>query len=141
MLYYPVCYILPKLLCVLESNVFSVATRYFALQMCINSGLFIEFSIFLYSYCIFRTIRRTQVLEEEHRKKNFALPPPRPKPNSPASQVSYIQTIKCTPIFLPNLDILQSKNTVICLPNMLILKELYERVHNYGVAYFSLYIY
>ena len=45
------------------------------------------------------TIRCTQVLEEENRKKTPIplLPPP------PASQVSYIRTIRCTPIFLPNL--------------------------------------
>ena len=45
-------------------------------------------------YRMHRPIRRTLVLEEENRKKN-PVPPPPPRQ---ASQVSYIQTIRCAPI-------------------------------------------
>ena len=66
-------------------------------------------------YKMHQTIRRTKVLKEENGRKNhdplgFPTPPP-------ASQVSYIQTIRRTPIFLPNLgggrsESYNPKNTV-----------------------------
>ena len=51
-------------------------------------------------YMMHWTIRHAQVLEEENREKTLLhrYPPP-----PPVSQVSYVWTIRCTLIFLPNL--------------------------------------
>ena len=66
------------------------------------------------AYRIFRTIRRTQVLRGGKQEKKAPLH--RHPPTPAVSQVSYIQTIRRTPIFLPNLGVGSAsyslKNTV-----------------------------
>ena len=68
------------------------------LKLNLNRWVKIQITVF-FRHKTHQTIRHTQVLEEKNRKKTHSTAALLP----PVSQVSYIETIRCTPIFLPNL--------------------------------------
>ena len=82
-----------------EKEILPFETTYAKWSKLDREGQILYLPYFL-DYKTHQTIRCTQVLEEENggqgEPRSSTAPPP-------VSQVSYIRTIRCTPIFLPNL--------------------------------------